>query len=149
MSAKFTLTITADSADDMLDMLAKINAGAAAAAPEVETTEKRGRGRPPKATTAPAPIEPPTVEAPPPPAPAVVVTPPTAPVPAGAVAVGGEAPTKEAVTKVLIDVVTKLGKPACTALCQRHGSPTGNLTGLPVSSYAAVMAEAASLLAVG
>lgn len=70
--------------------------------------------------------------------------PPAAPVkPAAAAAVAGL--TSADVRKSLIQVVTKIGKEACTALCEKHGAP--NLSGLDPSVYDAIVAEATQMLA--
>lgn len=119
-----TLTVTADSASELHTALANL-AGALVPATqerpvvrEADDTPRRGRGRPPKAEST---IEPP-------------VAPPE------------QAPTMDRATvqKKLIEVVQKVGKDACGALCRAHGGP--NLSALDPGVYDALYADAVKLL---
>lgn len=107
----------------------------------IATALKRGPGRPKKEPTEPAPQD-----APPPP-PAAVEKPAAAPAPVAGpdAAAGASPPTKDVVQKALIAVVQNLGKPACTELCMKYGKP--NLSALPESVYADLLADATEALA--
>jgi len=55
-----------------------------------------------------------------------------------------EAPDKNQVRAVLIEVVKRIDKETCAGLCERYGAPM--LSGIDPSNYAALMADAQVLL---
>lgn len=142
MTAKFTLTIVADTAAELMNLVGELatsdgprEAPAAAEAP-------RRRGRPAKAETAPeAPVAPSEPETPAP-TPAEKVAARIAAV--SAEATKGDAIDKPTVRKKLIEVVQKIGKDACGSLCLAHGGP--NLSVLDPAVYPALYADACKLL---
>lgn len=150
MTSKYTLTIVADTAAELLTLVGDLAAsGALPAAPATPSEAPRRRGRPPKAESTPTPapeqvaaaavrvaervaaVSSEAMKAAPEPAPAPVEP---------------EAPTvdRSTVQKKLIEVVQKLGKDACGALCRSHGGP--NLSALDPSVYPALYSNACTLL---
>lgn len=91
-------------------------------------------------TVAPAPAAP--AAAPVPTAPRARPAPPAAP----AAAPAAKGPDKAAVLAKGTELCNVVGREAFTALCIKHGSATKNVSGLPVTSYAAVIAEAQELI---
>lgn len=141
--SKFSLTFSTNSPAALLAASAflaalKDDGEDAPAAPAEPASKPRGRASKPSTESAPAETIPPS-------APAVVATA-AAPAPAAPVAAAAATPSEADVKKALIAVVTKVGKEACTALCVKHGSASGNFSGLDTGAYAAVIAEANALV---
>ena len=138
--SKYSLTITADTETELFARIAQFAALHGEDAPTGPAEPaKRGPGRPRKesvvAVQAPSA---PAVETPA--APATPVAPPvvSAPVTEAKVYTKAEVQTK------LIEVVTKVSKEACVALCAAHGG--ANLSAIDPSNYSALYADAVKLL---